>query len=55
LEAEFFRPINATLCADVPGAVRVDGRTVRRTCADMLEVTKVWRLMFNAMMGDFYV
>ena len=52
-EVQFMRAINAHLAADIPGVERLDGRTLAYTGADMLEITRIWRLMMNAGLGDF--
>lgn len=54
-EAHFLQPIFAHLAADIPGVERVDGRTLAYTGADMLEINRIWRLMINASLGQFYV
>jgi D-aminopeptidase len=54
-EVELMYPLHATVAADVPGVERVDGRTLVYTGADMLEVTRIWRLILNATFGDYSV
>jgi D-amino peptidase len=49
-EVDFMRPIYASLAADVPGVERIGGRTLAYTGADMLDVTRVWRLFANTAM-----
>ena len=48
LEVELGPPIFAELGADVPGVERLDGRTLAYTGADMVEVTRILRLILNA-------
>jgi D-amino peptidase len=55
LEVGFARPIHAHMAAEVPGVERVDGRSLAYTGADMLEVNRIWRLMINASLGEFFV
>jgi D-amino peptidase len=47
-EVDFMRPIYAALAADIPGVQRLNGRTLAYTGADMLEVTRIWRLIINS-------
>jgi D-amino peptidase len=54
-EVNFMAPIYAYLAADVPGAERVNERTLAYTGADMLEITRIWRLMINATLGEHFV
>jgi D-amino peptidase len=54
-EVDFMRPLYAYMGADIPGVELVEGRTLVYTGADMLEVTRIWRLMINASLGEFYV
>ncbi len=55
LEVDFFRPVQAQLAADIPGVAWVAGRTVRYTTSDMLELTRVWRVMLNLSMNERFV
>ncbi len=55
LEVDFMQPIYAHLSADIPGVERVDGRTLTYTGADILEITRLWRLIINASLGNFFV
>jgi D-aminopeptidase len=48
------QPIHADLAADIPGVERVNGRTLVYTSADMLEITRIWRLIINAGLGEFF-
>ncbi len=54
-EANFNHPIYAHLAADIPGAERVDGYTVAFEGKDMLEISRIWRLMINASLSSFMV
>lgn len=54
-EANFLKPIYAHLAADIPGVRRVDGRRVRYTGTDMVEISRIWRLMINASLSSFPV
>jgi len=54
-EVDFMRPIYTYLAADIPGVEPLDGRTLAYTGADMLEVTRTWRLIINASLGEFFV
>jgi D-amino peptidase len=54
-EVNFMAPIYAYLAADVPGAERVNERTLAYTGTDMLEITRIWRLMINATLGEHFV
>ncbi|CAN5716250.1 M55 family metallopeptidase [soil metagenome] len=55
LEVDFIRPIHAQLAADIPGVKWVGGRKVSYTGSDMLEITRVWRVMLNLSMGERFV
>ena len=54
-EVDFMQSLSAHLAADIPGVERVGGRTLVYTGADMLDVTRIWRLMINASLGEFFV
>ena len=54
-EVDLMQPIFADLAADIPGVERVDGRTLAYTGADMLEVTRIWRLIINPSRGESFV
>jgi len=43
--------IYADLAADIHGIERVDERTLSYTGSDMLEITRIWRLIINTSMG----
>ncbi len=55
LEVDFMRPVQAQLAADIPGVEWIAGRTVRYTTSDMLELTRVWRVMLNLSMNERFV
>jgi len=48
LELTLSPPYLAQLGADIPGAEWIDGRTLAYTGADMVEITRVLRLLLNA-------
>jgi D-amino peptidase len=54
-EVNFMAPIYAYLAADIPGVERVNERTLAYTGADMLQITRIWRLMINATLGEVFV
>ena len=54
-EVDFMQPIHAHLAADIPGVEPVEGRSLVYTGADMLEITRIWRLMINASLGETFV
>ncbi len=54
-EAHFLKAIYAQLAADIPGAERIDPRGVRYAGNDMVEISRVWRLMINAALSSFPV
>jgi D-amino peptidase len=54
-EVNFMAPIYAYLAADVPGVERVNERTLAYMGADMLQITRIWRLMINATLGEHFV
>jgi len=54
-EVDFMRPIYAHLAADIPGVERVNERTLAYTGADMLQITRIWRLMINVSLGEAFV
>lgn len=55
LEVDLIQPIFADLAADIPGVDRVYRRTLAYTGADMLEVTRIWRLIINTSRGESFV
>jgi D-amino peptidase len=54
-EVDFMRPIHAHLAADIPGVERISGRTLAYVGTDMLEITRIWRLIINASLGKFFI
>jgi len=54
-EVSFLKQLYAQLASDVPGAERIDARTVRYVGTDMVEISRVWRLMINASLSSFAV
>lgn len=54
-EVDFMAPLYAYLAADIPGVERVNGRTLAYTGTDMLQITRIWRLMINAGLGEHFV
>jgi D-amino peptidase len=54
-EVSFKYPLQAFLPADIPGMERVDGRTLAYTGKDMLEISRIWRLMINSSLSGFAV
>lgn len=55
LQMHFLDPMSAQLVSDIPGAERIDGRGIRYVGADMLEITRIWRLSINAALSSFPV
>ncbi|MBU1050333.1 M55 family metallopeptidase [Candidatus Bipolaricaulota bacterium] len=53
--AHFLKALQAQLVSDIPGVERFDSRSVRYVGADMVEITKIWRLMINAGLSGFAV
>jgi len=53
--AHFLKALQAQLVSDIPGVERFDSRSVRYIGADMVEITKIWRLMINAGLSGFAV
>jgi D-amino peptidase len=47
LEVAFRRGVQAQLAGDIPGVERVDSLRLSFTGSDMLEITRIWRLMLN--------
>lgn len=54
-EVSFKYPLQAYLPAAIPGVEQVNGRTLAYTGADMLEISRIWRLMINASLSSFTV
>ncbi|MFC2083073.1 M55 family metallopeptidase [Candidatus Bipolaricaulota bacterium] len=53
--AHFLKALYAQLVSDIPGVERFDSRSVRFVGADMVEISKIWRLMINASLSSFAV
>jgi D-amino peptidase len=53
-EVDFMRPLQTYLAADIPG-VEQSGRSLAYTGDDMVAVSRIWRLIINAGLGQFYV
>jgi D-amino peptidase len=53
--AHFLKALQAQLVSDIPGVERFDARSVRYVGSDMVEITKIWRLMINAGLSKFAV
>ncbi len=53
--AHFLKALQAQLVSDIPGVERFDSRSVRYVGSDMVEITKIWRLMINAGLSGFAV
>ena len=53
--AHFLKALQAQLVSDIPGVERFDSRSVRYIGSDMIEITKIWRLMINAGLSGFAV
>lgn len=54
-EVEFRSPMHAMLAGDIPGVERPDASRVAYVAEDMLEVTRIWRLMLNVCSGEGHV
>ncbi len=54
-EVDFMRPMSANVAADVPGVERIGGRTLAYTGNDMLAITRIWRLLINASLGESWI
>ena len=54
-EVDFMHALYAYVAADVPGVEWIDGRTLVYTGTDMLEVTRIWRLIINTSLGEAFV
>lgn len=54
-EVDFMRPISTYLASDIPGVERKGSRTLCYTGETMLDVVKIWRLIVNSSLGDFFV
>ncbi len=53
--AHFLKALQAQLVEDIPGVERFDARSVRYVGQDMIEISKIWRLMINAGLSGFAV
>jgi D-amino peptidase len=51
-EVDFRHPMYAYVTSAVPGMETMTSTSVRYSAADMIEVTKIWRLMLNACSGN---
>lgn len=54
-EVSFKYPLQAYLPEAIPNVERVDGRTLAYTGSDMIEISRIWRLMINAALSGFTV
>jgi len=54
-EVKFQTALSTFLSVDIPGVERVDGYTLAFNGADMVEITKIFRLMVNAGLSSFTV
>lgn len=55
-EVDLKQPLHTYLAADVPGVERINnGRTLAYTAKDMPEVMRIWRVIINTFLGDFFV
>ncbi len=54
-EVDFMRPVSADIASDIPGVKLLNGRTLRYTGKDMVEVAKIWRLIINSSLTAFAV
>lgn len=54
-EVQFLKALYAQLASDVPGSERVGSRGVRVVAQDMIEISRIWRLMINASLSGFPV
>jgi len=55
LEVDFMQALSATIASDIPGVERVGGRSIVYTASSMLEVVRIFRLMANSMLGEFFI
>jgi len=55
LDIDFVQPISAELSSDIPGITRTGGRSISFTGKDMLEITRMIRLIGNSVLGQFYL
>ena len=54
-EVGFLKQIYAAMAADIPGVERIGSRDVRYTGADMVEISRIWRLMINVSLSSYPV
>ncbi len=54
LEIDFIFPISPYIAADVPGVEPVNARTIAYTGADLLEIIRICRLIFNASSNEAF-
>ncbi len=47
LEASFMQSASADRAAEIPGVLRINGRTLVYEDTDMLRINRLWRLMLN--------
>jgi len=47
LEVDLMRPLSAFSAQDIPGVEQIDDRTLAYTGADMMEINRILRLIFN--------
>lgn len=55
LDVDFIQALSADLAGDIPGVTRTGDRSLSFTGKDMLEVTKMIRLIGNCVLGTFYL
>jgi D-amino peptidase len=55
VDVEYKKPIFVYLVSSVPGMETTSGVSVQFSAQDMIEVTKIWRLMSNASMSQYPV
>jgi D-amino peptidase len=54
-EVSFKESLQAYLPAAIPGVEQVNGRTLAYQGEDMIEISRIWRLMINAALSNFTV
>jgi D-amino peptidase len=52
-EVEFKNPMQVYLVSDIPGMEKKSGVSVSYSASDMIEISRIWRLMLNASMSQF--
>ncbi|MBI9046772.1 MAG: M55 family metallopeptidase [Anaerolineaceae bacterium] len=55
MELVLFKAMAANLAADIPGVTQKDGRTLEFIGKDMIEVVRIFRVICNTILGDFFV